>query len=150
MVGGAVLALYIYIIKYVFKKMGGEMVEKEENIRETYMREKYHRYITKGGAKFTKVLRMHVYVLGRHATNTMDDSMWLDALCCEAQLMQGEDHSAQEKRIYNYLPSIERRVPVWEPVSALTACACKPLVTWPVPGAPLDGWRGSIGSIYTI
>ena len=43
--------------------------EKDENIRETYMREKYHRYITKGGAKFTKVLRMHVYVLGRHATN---------------------------------------------------------------------------------
>ena len=49
------------------------------------MREKYHKYITKGGAKFTKVLRMHVYVLGKHATNTMDDRMWLDALCCEAQ-----------------------------------------------------------------
>ena len=47
--------------------MGEE--KRKRNTRETYMREKYHRYITKGGATFTKVLRMHVYVLGRHATN---------------------------------------------------------------------------------
>ena len=62
MVGGAVLALYIYIIKYVFKKMGGEMVEKEENIRETYIASSITG-ITKRGATFTKVLRTHVYVL---------------------------------------------------------------------------------------
>ena len=32
-------------------------------------------------------LRHTASILGRHATNTMDENMWLDALFCDAQLM---------------------------------------------------------------
>ena len=86
MVGGAVLDLYIQF-KSVFKLGGeGRWVRKKKR---KYKRDVHAREVSQvhhqRRSKFTTVLRMHVYVLGRHATNTMDDSMWLDALCCEAQ-----------------------------------------------------------------